>query len=138
MSGMVEDLLHHFAQHVKVIHQRPARHIPAATDGHHIWVDPRLNQAEYRSVMMHELVHIAYGHTSCQPPLVEARVRAITAKLLIPFQALKETWRWAATITELADDLHVTRQVLEDRLDGLTFKQQQALACINLEVGKTL
>jgi predicted metal-dependent peptidase len=97
-----------------------------------------MNQAEYRCAVMHELVHIAYGHTTCQPPLVEARVRAITARLLIPFDGLVESWRWATTIDELADELHVTRLVLEDRLDGLTFKQQQRLGSINAEIGKTL
>jgi predicted metal-dependent peptidase len=87
---------------------------------------------------MHELVHIAYGHTTCQPPLVEARVRAITAKLLVPFEGLVEAWRWATTVDELADELHVTRLVLEDRLDGLSFSQQQQLGRINTEVGKIL
>lgn len=87
---------------------------------------------------MHELVHIAYGHTTCQPPLVEARVRAITARLLIPFTGLEESWRWATTLDELADELHVTRLVLEDRLDGLSLKQQQQLGRINAEIGKTL
>lgn len=138
MVGMVERILQSFAPHVRVIHRRPADHIPAATDGTHIWVDPRMNQTEYRCAVMHELVHIACGHTTCQPPLVEARVRALTAKLLIPFETLEESWRWATTIDELADELQVTRLVLEDRLDGLTFKQQQRLGSINAEIGKTL
>jgi len=138
VGGMVEHILHHFAPHVRIIHHRPADHIPAATDGHHIWVDPRMNQTEYRCAVMHELVHIAYGHTTCQPPLVEARVRAITAKLLVPFEGLVEAWRWATTVDELADELHVTRLVLEDRLDGLSFSQQQQLGRINTEVGKIL
>lgn len=136
---MVHDLLHHVAPHIRVIHHRPAEHIPAATDGTtRIWVDPELSQAEYRCVIMHELVHIAYGHTSCQPPMVEARVRAITAKLLVPFPRLEQAWRWATHVTELADELSVTDWVLTDRLDGLTFRQQQALAAINFEIGKTL
>lgn len=136
--GMVDHIVRHFAPHVKIIRRRPGPHIPAATDGTHIWVDPRMNQTEYRCAVMHELIHIAYGHTTCQPPMVESRVRAITAKLLIPFDTLVESWRWAATIDELADELHVTRLVMEDRLDGLTFKQQQQLGRINAEIGKTL
>lgn len=138
MTDMVDRILHHFAPHIRIIRRRPAPHIPAATDGLHIWVDPRMNQTEYRCAVMHELVHIGYGHTTCQPALVEARVRAVTAKLLVPFDTLVESWRWATTINELADELHVTRLVLEDRLDELTFKQQQALAAINFEIGKTL
>jgi len=138
MVGMVEHILHHFAPHVRIIHHRPAAHIPAATDGNHIWVDPRMNQTEYRCAVMHELVHIAYGHTTCQPPIVEARVRAVTAGMLVPFENLVGAWRWAVTVDELADELNVTRLVLEDRLDGLTFKQQQQLGRINAEIGKTL
>lgn len=136
--GMVDHIVRHFAPHVKIIRHRPGPHIPAATDGTHIWVDPRMNQTEYRCAVMHELIHIAYGHSTCQPPLVEARVRALTAKLLIPFDTLEESWRWATTIDELADELQVTRLVLEDRLDGLTFKEQQQLGSINAEIGKTL
>lgn len=138
MVGMVDQILKFFAPHVQVIHARPAAHIPAATDGTRIWVDPRMNQTEYRCAVMHELVHIGLGHTTCQPPKVEAEVRDITAKLLIPFHALERGWRWAASMDELADELGVTWLVLADRLAGLTQAQERALALINFEVGKTL
>lgn len=138
MGGMVDQIIKYFAPHVRIIHHRPATNIPAATDGTHIWVDPRMNQTEYRCAVMHELVHIGLGHRTCQPPMVEAEVRAITAQLLVPFGALEESWRWATSMDELADELNVTSLVLQDRLERLTEAQQWALARINCEVGKTL
>lgn len=49
-----------------------------------IWLAHDLTQAERRSTLTHELVHIREGHRGCQPPVVERWVRFAAAMYLLP------------------------------------------------------
>jgi len=110
-----------FLQFVVVEWVRPHPNLIAATDGRsRIWMDPRLSQVERRCVLTHELVHIRYGHTGCQPAVVERWVRTETARYLIALKDLQRAAVWALSIPELADELWVTELVLNDRLRNLT------------------
>lgn len=102
---------------------------PGRTDGRaRIWLDKRLQQAERRCALTHELVHLEYGHTSCQPPRFERRVREETARRLIHIDQLAEAYRWTQHPAELADELWVTPDVVRDRLDALTDEERARLA----------
>lgn len=91
------------------------------TDGRDIWLADDLSQAERRSVLMHELVHLRRGHGSCQPPEVEGSVRRETARRLIPnVRRLADAMAWAGGhLGEAAEELWVIEEVLEDRLRWL-------------------
>jgi hypothetical protein len=55
-----------------------------ATDGEHIWMDPRQLQVERRCTLAHELEHIHRGHRGCQDSRMEASVRHAAAVYLAP------------------------------------------------------
>lgn len=86
------------------------------TNGEHIWLDKRLLQVERRCAVTHEMVHVALGHTDCQPEASEARVRRITAEKLITTWQLADAVSWAMSTAEMADELWVTPDVLRDWL----------------------
>ncbi|MDY6054378.1 ImmA/IrrE family metallo-endopeptidase [Micrococcus sp.] len=114
--------------HVVVVWARPHPAAPGATDGAtRIWLDPRMSQVERRCVLAHELVHLEHGHRGCQPPAVENRVRAETARLLVTAEDLLAALPWALSLEELADELWVTPLVAADRLLALT--PDEAAAC---------
>lgn len=99
------------------------------TDGQRrIWLDKRLQQAERRCALTHELVHLEHGHTSCQGPRAERRVREETARRLVPFELLVEAYRWTQHPAELADELWVTVDVVHDLLEALTDVERALLA----------
>lgn len=85
-----------------------------------IEIDRRLGQTERRCTLTHELVHIERGHTCAQPPVVEHAVCVETARRLIPLLALTTALAYSTDLDFAAWDLWVTRDVLDDRLDGLT------------------
>ena len=115
--------------HVVVEWRRPHHGTPGATDGaSRIWLDPRMSQAERRSVLTHELVHVMHGHRGCQPPAVERAVRAEAARLLVSTEDLLAALPWAMSLEELADELWVTPLVAADRLQTLTPEEAAALA----------
>ncbi|MGP5689733.1 ImmA/IrrE family metallo-endopeptidase [Glutamicibacter ardleyensis] len=106
---------------IEIHHVRMPNGKPGATDGHSIiWLDDRLTATERRCVLTHELVHLNHGHNECQPPKIERRVRTETAHILIRWTTLAESTTSNSNLTSLADELHVTRQVLEDRLHALS------------------
>jgi len=101
------------------------------TDGRRrIWLDKRLQQAERRCALTHELVHLERGHTSCQGPRAEQRVREETARRLISFDDLVEAYRWTQHSAELADELWVTVDVVQDRLAALNDGERRQLASL--------
>lgn len=98
------------------------------TDGRsRIWLDKRLDAIERRCALMHELVHIGHGHTGCQGPRVERRVRHGSARRLIAFEQLLEAHRWSQEPAELAEALTVTIDVLRDRLEAFTDRERRKL-----------
>ncbi|WP_411732154.1 ImmA/IrrE family metallo-endopeptidase [Paeniglutamicibacter sp.] len=111
-----------------IIWTRPHSDAPASTDGTgRIWLDPRMNEAERRWALTHEMVHMRRGHTSCQPSAIERSVRLETAQILIPFSALAKHAGWAHSVAELAEELSVTEEVLIDRFQTLDGDQLQTL-----------
>lgn len=107
---------------------------PGRTNGvDTIWLNKALDQVERRCALTHELIHIERLHTGCQPPSVEAEVRAEAGRRLIPLDQLIKGLRWARSYSELADELWVTRDVLQDRFDHLTDAEWQALLEVELQ-----
>ncbi|KUM31854.1 hypothetical protein AQ436_01680 [Arthrobacter sp. EpRS66] len=106
---------------IEVHHVRMPDGKPGATDGHQsIWLDDRLTVRERRCVLTHELVHLQYGHASCQSPKHEWKVRRETAHLLIPWPSLIRASADHMSLSDLADDLNVTSQLLQDRLQTVS------------------
>lgn len=94
---------------------------PGATNGiDTIWLDERLTARERRCVLTHELIHLQYGHKDCQQPKTERRVRTETAHLLIPWTTLVDSALGHISMSELAEELHVTTQVIEDRFHAMS------------------
>lgn len=91
-----------------------------ATDGTSaIWMEPRLLQVERRCTLAHELAHIDLGHTSKPTEREERSARRLAAQKLIDWDDLVDAYRWALCMSEWADELWVTVEVLEDRLKYL-------------------
>ena len=98
-----------------------------------IWMDKRLDQVERRCTLTHELIHIERQHTGCQPPAVEDSVRAEAARRLISTEDLANALRWSTAPLEVADELWVTPQVLEDRLSFLSSTDAAFLAGVEYQ-----
>lgn len=97
------------------------------TDGHNIWLQERMTQAERRCTLMHELIHIERGHQGCQPPAIEAKVEDEVARYLIPISALCKVLPWARNEDEAAEELWVDVATLRARLASLTVEEVQIL-----------
>nr|WP_312964394.1 ImmA/IrrE family metallo-endopeptidase [Kocuria rhizophila] len=94
----------------------PLRHLSGYTDGQRIWLDQHLTDIEARCTLTHELVHISRGHDRHQPASVEDHVRADTARILVPWDAITAHMGSQLDTWHLAQDLGVTERVLADRL----------------------
>ncbi len=97
------------------------------TDGCSIEMDRRLSQVQRRCTLAHELTHIRRGHQTVQPPAVERSVRLETARRLLPLAILTGALAYTLDLDYAAWDCWVTRDVLEDRLDGLTDYERAAV-----------
>lgn len=103
----------------------------AATNGNNaIWLDQDLLQVERRCAIQHEQAHIDLGHTNCDDPREEQAARRLTAQKLIHWDALVDVFKWAHTASEAADELWVTPEVLEDRLQFLRPHEKHLLRLI--------
>lgn len=105
----------------------PLQGLSGCTDGRRIWLDSRLTSIEARCALTHELVHINRGHDSHQSPASEASVRAATARLLIPWDAITAHAGSQLNVWHLAQELGVTERVLSDRLRYASAQELQAL-----------
>lgn len=96
-----------------------------------VLVDPRLLQAERRSTIAHELVHIERGPTLARP-WWEAReervVDQIAARRLISVRALGEALAWSEHMCEVAEELWVDEAMVRARLEALTEGERAYLA----------
>jgi hypothetical protein len=96
-----------------------------------ILLDDRLNQAERRCTLVHEMVHHVTGdHLGLTPELVrmqERLCRERTARLLITLPALLDAMRWSEHASEIADYLWVDEPTLWDRLEHLTPEEHEYL-----------
>ena len=82
------------------------------TDGTSIW----LTVAEARCTLAHELIHLERGHSTCQPPDVEADVAREAARRLIPIDELAAVLAQARNELETAEMLWVDVDTLRTRL----------------------
>lgn len=98
------------------VHRIPLRLANGYTDGQRVWLDEHLTIVEARCALTHELVHISRGHDRHQPPAVEEDVRAQTARLLVPRDAITAHVGSQLDEWHLAQELGVTDRVLIDRL----------------------
>lgn len=89
-----------------------------ATDGLTVWLANGMLQRERRCTLAHELVHMELGHDGCQPPTVEARVRADVARWLLPdIRQVADSLAWSdGHIGMAALDLWVDEITLEHRV----------------------
>jgi len=116
--------------HIHISFVRMPDGAPGRTDGRVVWLDYRLQQDERRCTLTHELVHIEWGHSGCQRPRIEYKVRAETARRLILIDELCQHAAWARGHHELAEELWVTPDVLTDRLNTLTPDETAQLALV--------
>lgn len=80
-----------------------------------------MTQAERRSTILHECLHVERGPVlSTLAGREELRVERETARLLLPdVAAIGEALAWARDLSEAADDLWVDEQLLRCRLMNL-------------------
>jgi len=103
-------------KHGILVQRAPLRVASGCTDGRSVWLDEHLTDVEARCALTHELVHISRGHDRHQPVAVEDDVRAQTARLLVPWEAITEHVGSQLDPWHLAQELGVTERVLIDRL----------------------
>lgn len=127
--GLLRDL----APHVSLFFAMLPDGLSGLTDGHsRVWLDNRLDPAERRCALMHELVHVEHRHTGCQGPRVERRVREETARRLISPTHLLEAYRWTQHPAELAAELGATEAVVRDRLESLSDRERRRLVTASM------
>lgn len=80
-----------------------------------------MTQAERRSTVLHECLHVERGPVlSTLAAREELRVERETARLLLPdVRAIGDALAWAHTLEEAADELWVDVQLLRCRLENL-------------------
>ena len=105
--------------------------VPARTDGVDIYVDDRLSDIEVRCHVEHELVHIVWGHSTLQSEAVEMAVRYETAKRLLPLEKVVGVCKDGRSLSAVARELGVTKQVLMDRAATLTDEQAGVAGCMS-------
>lgn len=97
------------------------------TDGsHRVWVHDGLSLCEERVTLVHELIHVSFGHCGEQPPDVEAMVRLLTARWLVPWSCLLGAWGETVDVRAVAEMLCVTTDVVLDRI-GYATSQELAM-----------
>jgi Zn-dependent peptidase ImmA (M78 family) len=96
-----------------------------------IVLDDRLDQAERRCTLVHEMVHhISGDHTDLTPELSrmqERMCRERTARLLITLPSLADAMLWSEHAVEIAEQLWVDEPTLWDRLEHLTAEEHRYL-----------
>lgn len=87
-----------------------------------VTLDCQLSQVQRRCVICHELIHIERGPVASDMVLAareESAVEREVARRLIELQPLGEALAWSRHISEAADALWVTEDVLRARLNCL-------------------
>lgn len=86
-----------------------------------ILMDSRLNQVRRRCALAHELAHVERGDGECSFANGKQEIEAdlMAARWLIHREALLDALRWSDDKHEVADELWVTADLLQVRLDHL-------------------
>lgn len=95
-----------------------------------ITLNPGQTQAERRSTLTHELVHLERGQVPACPIAAgreEQAVNAEAARRLIPLEALIDALLWSYDEHELADELWVDLDMVRARLDNLTDEERATI-----------
>lgn len=92
-----------------------------------IVLDDRLDQAERRSTLAHELEHVAAGHHGCQPVGMDREVMARCARRLIPIEYVNYWLLWTRHLPKFAAYVWVDLDTAERRLDNLTTTERAAV-----------
>lgn len=96
-----------------------------------ILLDDRLDQAERRCTLVHELIHHLSGDRDIEmAELVAAQERLCrdrAARVLISVSALADAMRWSDHAEEIADQLWVDEATLWDRIENLTPEERDYL-----------
>lgn len=114
--------------HVRVEYQTLPGNQCGKTNGHTIILDKNLSQAQRRSTLMHELIHLERGIFTCNHK-EEHIVDKISAVRLIELDNLVEALLWTGgkVTQEAADELWVDYYTLEKRIENLTSKELEYL-----------
>lgn len=119
--------------HIRV-HHEDLGNVSGRSDGvANIWLHKDLRQVERRCTLTHELFHIAEGHTSRVPFMLELCVRFKAARALVSLEELARGLAWAMSAEELADELGVTERIVMDRLASLTDDERLVLHEVELQ-----
>lgn len=94
-----------------------------------IVLDDRLNQAERRAALAHELVHRERGDEHCDDATLDARrERRVTREAacrLIDLHRLADALAWSQDEYEVADELWVDVPTARGRIDCLSDSEKQ-------------
>ena len=102
------------------------------TDGTAIWLTVEQTVAEARCTLVHELIHLERGHSTCRPPGVEADVAREAAQRLIPIDDLADALARTRSELEAAELLWGDVDTLRTRL---TFLDDVERSCLSLTHG---
>ena len=116
------DIRGHAPRHHRTARNRIQRHTAGRTMGcydnenHVILIDRRLTYTAKRCTLVHELLHWRHGDTGCSnnSSKLERRARTQTALTLVNPAELALLERMYEYEWQIADELNVTTQVLED------------------------
>lgn len=118
-------------EHIELAWQALPPGVRGITDGTSaIWMETDQLQVERRCTLAHELAHIDLGHTTETTDQEENAARRLASTKLIDWDDLVDAYRWASCMSEWADELWVTEDVLEDRLHFLHPHERALLALI--------
>lgn len=96
-----------------------------------IWLAVGLTQAERRSTLAHELVHVERDHEPCVTPWHERhQERAVeleAARRLIDLDALMDAMAYCLSLEEAAEELHVDADLLRIRISMLDVEDQEII-----------
>jgi hypothetical protein len=98
-----------------------------------IWLDDRQLQAQARTTLMHELVHVLRRDQWRCTPRDEARIEQYVARTLIPLDRLIHALQWARNSPEAADELWVDLAAFQTRMAHLHPSELAAIKRARLE-----
>jgi hypothetical protein len=94
-----------------------------------ITLHPRLRPAERRCTLTHELVHLERGPVLVRQTGREERVvAAISARRLVPLDALADVMSWTDDPRVIAEELDVDPRTIKVLLDDLTESERASIS----------